>query len=61
MMRPIDEPWANLPPPGSDIDDDDDEIDDIDHDIDEDVDDIDDGDTHQPTDGPPPKPADPTG
>ena len=59
MMRPIDEPWANLPPPGSDIDDDDDEIDDIDDDdIDEDVDE---GDTREPTDGPPPQPADPTG
>ncbi|HET9756870.1 MAG TPA: prolipoprotein diacylglyceryl transferase [Candidatus Limnocylindrales bacterium] len=62
MMRPIDEPWANLPPPGSDIDDDDDEIDDIDDIDDDDIDeDVDDGDTREPTDGPPPQPADPTG
>ena len=63
MMRPIDEPWANLPPPGSDIDDEDDDIDDDDFDdgID-DIDDIDDGETPEPADGRPPRPPNaPTG
>jgi len=57
MMRPIDEPWANLPPPGSDIDDDDD--DDIDDDDDDDIDD-DDDETRERADGRPPRPVDDT-
>ncbi len=35
MTRPIDEPWANVPRPGDDIDDDDDEFDDLDDEADD--------------------------
>jgi phosphatidylglycerol---prolipoprotein diacylglyceryl transferase len=48
MTRPIDEPWADQPPPGSDIDDDDD------------IDDIDDDETGEPADGRPPTSVDDT-